>query len=147
MSGPNRLPIEDDPELLAEYGRAFAWINLIEELLEQVILFKGKLNLIDRELASKLMKGKMLGQKIELSKSLLKPELITDLVLLSKKRNLLAHSAIGQEVHTSPDNQPIKGGFVVGEGESKQYLNIEFCKEVIELGQKLSSSLQKAFTE
>lgn len=42
MSG-NRIPIEGDEPLLSEYGRAFAWCNLVEQILEDVIRFKGGL--------------------------------------------------------------------------------------------------------
>ena len=86
MEGPNRLPIEDDRELLTEYGRAFAWINSIELILEQLIIFKGNFDLIDKDLREKLIERKMFGQKIELATTLLEPELITELRLLNKKR-------------------------------------------------------------
>jgi hypothetical protein len=145
MEEPNKLPIEDDRELLTEYGRAFAWINSIELILEQLIVFKGNFHLIDKDLREKLIEKKMLGQKIELATTLLEPELIKELRLLNSKRTFLAHNAIVQEIHFSSDGEQKIGNYVVGTGEKREILTIDFLLDIIKLAQSLSTKLHNAF--
>ena len=142
----NKLPIENDSELLLEYGRVFAWINLIEFLLEELIIFKGKLNLIDGGLRKKLLERKMFGQKIELADRLLEPEIIKKLKTLNKKRILLAHNITAQEVKISNGEQR-EGEYVIGQGNKKEILTKEFLLEITTLAQSLSIKLHRSFID
>jgi len=139
-----KLPIEDDKDLLVEYGRVFAWINSIEMMLQQLICFKGNLHLIDKTLKEKLLGRKTLGQKIEIAIGLIDPELITELRLLNEKRVLLAHNATAQELYLS-DKEQKKGNHVIGIGEKQQILTVNFLHEITELAQSLSVKLHGAF--
>src|SRR5579863_6378967 len=90
----NSLPIENDKELLMEYGRAFAWFSLVEVYLEILIWNKGKLANSERGMIEKLLKNKTLGNKIFLVKDFLDDQLKKDLKELNQNRNTLAHSSI-----------------------------------------------------
>lgn len=146
MSEMAQISIEDNPELLTEYGRAFMLINIVDLLLEEVIIFRGRVNLVETEVRKKLMKGKMLGQKIELSSSLLEPDVLIKLKLLKDKRNLLAHSFVGEEVNLA-DTKEKTEKYVIGVGEEKQSLTLDFMSEIIRLAQSLCIELRKALVK
>ena len=85
------LPIERKPEILQEYGRAFACINLVESGINTVLSHKGKFSQADPELTLILFDQMMLGQKIGLAQKFLSKKLVSDLWKLNEKRVLLAH--------------------------------------------------------
>lgn len=144
MQNPG-LPIESDRELLAEYGRTFAWITLIEYLLEQYFLYKSKLLTIDPETRQKLMRGKMLGQKIDLAKHLLPDKMVADLKRLNEYRVTLAHGVISQEVLINGVIQQ-DGGFVVDNKKGERLtLDKGLTDKVIKLAQEISSELHSLF--
>lgn len=60
------LPIKKNDALLKEYGRAVAWISMIEDSLTLLTYFKGKLNKANGILINNLFEKKTLGQKIVL---------------------------------------------------------------------------------
>lgn len=135
-----KLPIENDRELLASYGLAFAWINLVELYLEQLIIFKGKLNLVDSKIREKVIAKKTLGYKIDLASSLLNPTLKKKLVLLNERRTLLAHNAIESEVHFD-NGKPKVMGYWIGYGSKHQPLTLYTTGNIIELAQSISLEL------
>ncbi len=143
MSGTS-IPIEDDRELLAEYGRAFAWFNLVEYMLGNVITFRGRLNLADPKLVKNLTAKTTLGGKISLaSKSdLILPttkKLLEELVTL---RNELAHGVVSEQVFLENPQQKTGKYVVSGHGGDKP-LTQEILKESVVLSQKLCDALHK----
>lgn len=138
------LPIESNQEVLTEYGRAFAWINSTEFMLEQVILYKGKINLLDEALRKKIIGGKTLGQKIELSSSIVDTGLVKKLKSLNQKRVVLAHGVLGQKV-TITSKEIITGDHTAGKGDKVLVLSIESLKEVIDLARSVNSELLALF--
>lgn len=143
MSGPS-IPIESDPELLAEYGRAFAWFNLIEYVLGNVITFRGKLNLADPKLAKNLIDKTTLGGKITLaSKSdLILPSTKKLLEKLVRMRNELAHGVVSERL-SMENPQKRTGQYIVSGSNGDKPLTKEVLKESIELSQNLSGILRK----
>jgi hypothetical protein len=90
------LPIEEHPDLLQEYGRAFAYLNLLENTLKNFLIIKRGLNNGNDILrANKQFDSKMMGEKIELAKSFLNDQIIAELENLNNKRKLLAHGITG----------------------------------------------------
>ncbi len=138
------LPIESNPELLVEYGRAFARINTLEYLLEELIIVKGGLGSVKKDLREKLVNKKMLGQKIELAATLLEPTLISKLRSLNDKRILLAHNATAQEINNSGDEQK-PGNYVIGIGEKQEILTNKFLSDISNLAQELLVDFHAAF--
>lgn len=93
-----KLEIENNPKLLTEYGRAFAWINYVEILLRIVIEGLGGFYKLKYQLENKILNEKTFGQKIELAKYILEPDLIKNLNELKKDRNILAHGIIEENI-------------------------------------------------
>ncbi len=87
----------------------------------------------------------MFGQKIELATTLLEAELITELRLLNKKRTFLAHNAIIQEINYSSSGEQKVGNYVVGMGEKREILDVNFLLEIIKIAQSLSTKLHSTF--
>lgn len=84
------LPIEHNKDLLLQYGRAFAWINLVDNALTGLIVYK----LIKEEEVwefSKKVSKKMMGKKIELLKPVVEEALYSKLSELNERRIKLAH--------------------------------------------------------
>ena len=146
MSRKNKLPIENNEGLLLEYGRAFAWINLIEYVLGELIYFKGNLNLANPKLAKKLLEKKTFGAKIELSRIFLDVSIVRQLETLNKKRVTLAHSAVSEKRNS--DNVAKKTGRYIIQYNNKEIsLTKNFLKEIVELAQNLSLKLHAEFTK
>lgn len=140
----NKLVIENNKELMTEYGRAFAWINFVEFYLEHAISTIGKLNLIDKNLKERLLSGKTLGQKIEIAKSILDPKLIEKLSSFNKKRNLLVHSVVSQEF-SFKEGKPHLGKHVIGIGDKIQHLDVQFLQSFIDSAQQIQSEISGLF--
>lgn len=94
------LNIEKYPKMLQEYGRAIAWINVVEEYLKYVILtivtFPGSYT---QEILSEILDDMMLGKKITLIEKIKKEKLfptkiIKDLRKLNDRRIVLVHGDI-----------------------------------------------------
>jgi hypothetical protein len=91
---------DDNPDLLLEYGRAFAWLNSVESILNFVIwsylthavTIKITGGIHDESgIVNQMMDDMMLGKKIKLLEKVLNKELIKDLWELNESRILLAH--------------------------------------------------------
>lgn len=134
------IPIEDNRELLAEYGRAFAWFNLVEAFLGEVIAFQGKLGAANPKLIEKLMRGKTLGAKIDLASVLVSPETKEMLDRLVQLRNELAHGVVSEEV---PMNNPTQrtGKYVVSHKSGTSPLTLETLRDAVSLSQDISQAL------
>lgn len=88
-----KLPIEDYPDLLQEYGRAFAWINVVEFTLDNFLLWKIRPKETDSKITRRMLDKMTLGKKISFvsEKGYLKEEIIKDLWELNRFRISLAH--------------------------------------------------------
>lgn len=145
MEEEAKSPIENNPELLLEYGRAFYCINWVEFLLEKLILSRGKLNLIDSEIRKKLIDRKTLGQKIELSSSLLEVGLVEELKFLNEKRNLIAHGTVSKVLasfNTKINQVEIQpGDYLLGNNGKKEIITSDSLKEISKLAKSVASKL------
>ncbi len=90
------------------------------------------------------MKNKTLGQKIELSTSLIPSTLSSDLRLLNEKRIILSHSVIGEKVDISNPQQKT-GDYVMQHNTQEHSLTISFTDKVIELAQSINSQIHTEF--
>ncbi|MFA6528152.1 MAG: hypothetical protein WCT46_01270 [Candidatus Gracilibacteria bacterium] len=138
----SKLPIENHPELLQEYGRAIAWFNMAESYLNMVLLVKGGLIKSNVKLVNQILDGMMVGKKISLAGTFLRDELIKKLWKLNSNRVLLAHGVTGEKVPS--DNPKFKTGQFSIQHNQKDYpFTKEILAETINLAKELSVELHK----
>ena len=134
------IPIEIDRELLAEYGSAFAWFNLVEDSLGEVIYFRGRLSKIDPKLADKLIGGKTLGAKIQLASIYIEPKTIEKLKKLNTYRIELSHGVVSETVDLGNPNQRTRNYFLTHKNKDIP-LTHDRLSEAISLAKELSEFL------
>lgn len=138
----SKLPIEDYPELLLEYGRAFAWLNTTEEYLNSILLVKAGLTKANRKTVNQILDEMMIGKKISLAADFLPKDVIKSLWKLNDKRVLLAHGITGEEVPA--DNPTLKTGKVFLHHKEKRHtFTKEFLVGIINLARELSERLRQ----
>lgn len=138
----NKLPIEDYPELLLEYGRAFAWLNLSESYLNLILLVKGGLSHADNKTVTTILDEMMLGRKISLASEFLPKEIVKSLWKLNDNRVLLAHGITGEEAPA--DNPTLRTGKLsIQHKQRKQAFTKPFLTETTDLARKLSAQLHE----
>jgi hypothetical protein len=145
-NGGKKLPIENDTSLLTEYGRAFAWINLVEGLLEHVIYLKAGLNRADTKVINKLMNSKTLGMKIELASDLIDSNKIRKLRELNKFRIELSHS-ITAEQRSLGNATESTGTYILIHKKETIPLTIDYIRNITELSRDIVSDLHSSFTK
>lgn len=82
-----KLPIEDKPEELLEYGRAHAYLNQVDYLLGTLIDYNKR----RQKGFQHTCKGQTLGQKIKTNNQWIPKALLADLEDLNEKRRELSH--------------------------------------------------------
>ena len=127
------LPIENDPELLTEYGRAFAFINFVEFLLGEMILMRQKLYLGDKKERDKI-KDKTLGQQIKLAKGIIDSNILDEISKLNEKRKIMAHGVTVGGV----------GDFLIVHNKGNHPLNKKSIGEVITLARSCLGIMHEA---
>lgn len=141
MSNETRLPIESYPELMQEYGRAMAWINMIDYLLNLVIRVRGNLLNSDYELVGKILDDMIFGRKIAITENIIDSKIRKKLNTLNEKRLFLAHGITGEEVPA--DNPSQKTGKLIINHKKKQVLlDKDFLDDTTKIAQELSHQLQ-----
>lgn len=140
------LPIESYPELLTEYGRAFAWFNLAEYSLNIVMLVKGGLIKANVKMTNQLLDEMMFGKKIQLAKNFLDEAIIKKLWQLNDKRLILAHGVSGEK---APINNPTlkTGNIVIGHKQKEHVLDKKFLADAIKLAKEISEILRQEITK
>lgn len=141
-----KIPIEENPELLTEYGRAFAWINMIEMLVEHLITYGGKPRLPKIAADNQLMWGKTLGQKIDLIETIIPSDLIAKLKALNEKRIILAHGKTSKKVATVGGKVMLNTHLIEHKGKAHE-LTMPFLNEITEQCKKLSANLMATLAE
>lgn len=129
------LPIEAFPDLLFEYGRALAWINMAEFELNLLIKVKTKLIRADHEIVDNLLDDMMIGKKISLAQQFLSKKLISDLWELNNRRLLLAHGLSGQNMNT--------GELSIKHKKVEQQITKPYLEETTKKAQLVSEELEK----
>lgn len=142
----NSLPIEKDRDLLAEYGRAFAWLNLVESYLDRLLIVQGKTSATHPSVMKKLMENKTFGAKVGLSQDLIDDQLYKDLNTLNTKRNILAHSSIGERVVIGNNVHLPTGQFWVNHKNREHQLSKESLNEIIVLAEDACKRIHKTIT-
>ena len=122
------IPLEDNQELLIEYGRAFGWINMVEFMVENLIRFKGKLPQTSLGTNKDDLADKVLGKKIPLLENI-DSEIIDRLRKLNKKRIVLAHGVVGVMVKDK-DGKTINVGFTIEHKGVEHNLTIGFLRSI-----------------
>lgn len=136
----NKLPIEDYPDLLLEYGRAFAWLNLSESYLNLILLVKGGLTHANAKTVNQILDEMMLGKKISLASEFLPQDIVKRLWKLNNHRVLLAHGITGEEAPA--DNPTLRTGEIsIQHKQKKQEFTKPFLNETIDLARELSEQL------
>lgn len=138
----SKLPIEDCPELLLEYGRAFAWLNLAESYLNLILLVKAGLAKANGKTVNHILDEMMIGKKISLAAGFLPKDIVKSLWKLNNNRLLLAHGITGEEV---PDDNPTlrTGKFSIHHKQKRHDFSKEFLTETINLAKELSEKLHQ----
>ena len=138
----NKLPIEYYPELLLEYGRAFAWLNIAEAYLNLILLVKAGLAKANGKTVNQILDEMMIGKKISLAADFLPKGIIKSLWKLNNNRLLLAHGITGEEAPA--DNPTLKTGKMFLCHKQKRYnFTKEFLTETANLAKELSERLHQ----
>lgn len=134
------LPIEKDEKLLTEYGRVFAYINIVEGNLDIFISCQSGL-MTDGKIIYKILDELMIGKKINIAKKFLSKDLIKKLWRLNDNRILLAYGVVSEEV---------SGNIAIGTGKlsinhkhKKTPFDISFLEETFELARETLDELQE----
>jgi len=137
---PNKLPIEDYPDLLKAYGCAMAWINMVDFQLNLAIRVKGKFLTADYSVVKKIFDDMLFGRKIALTENLFDSTLRKNLDNLNKRRLFLAHGISGEEVPASnPQNRT--GKIVISHKHKEEVLNIDYLEATVTLARQISQQL------
>ena len=123
------IPLEDNQELLIEYGRAVGWINMVEFIVENLIRFKGRPPQTNLETTKDALANKTLGQKIPLLEKIIDPSTIDKIKELNRKRIILAHGVAGVLVKNK-DGKTTNIGFTIEHQGVEHTLTPEFLKEI-----------------
>ena len=87
-----KLTIEDDEEILKNYGLATALYSTADYLLGEFIRLEGGLSNSNQEIVNYFLDNKTFGPKIDLAKKLITDEkLKTEMDIGVKDRKILAH--------------------------------------------------------
>lgn len=138
----SRLPIEDYPELLLEYGRAFAWINITEDHLNSILIVKAGLGKANGKTVTQILDDMMIGKKIRLASDYLPKDIEKRLWQLNDCRLLLAHGTTGEEAPA--DNPLLKTGKLTIQHKHKKCdFSKTFLNETITLSKQISEELHQ----
>jgi len=138
----SRLPIEDYPELLLEYGRAFAWLNITEDHLNSILIVKAGLGRANGKTVTQILDDMMVGKKISLASDYLPKNTVKRLWQLNDRRLLLAHGTTGEEVPA--DNPSLKTGKLsIQHKQQKCDFSKPFLNETITLAKEIAEELHQ----
>lgn len=135
-----KIPLEDNPLLLLEYGRAHAWINQVDYLLGVLIDCSKK----RQKVFKKSCQGQTLGQKIQENKFLIHPSLEGDLNKFNEKyRRILAHHGFIMIMDMDSDDRTIRPSTIKDTGKdiSLDVIDEDLLKETTKLSRKLAKRL------
>jgi len=133
------LPIEEHPEILQEYGRALAYINLVEALLENIIRFS--LDTKQPEFLDKIFSEMMLGKKINTAESIIGKDVTKDLWKLNKARITLVHGVTG--IREKDDGSIRKGDLYIWHKSEIKPLTKDYLTKTTEKAKIILSELFK----
>ena len=134
------LPIENDEKLLTEYGRVFAYINIVEGNLDLFIGCQFGV-MTSHKIIYNILDELMMGKKINIAKEFLSKDLIKKLWRLNDARILLAHGVVIEEA----SGNPIVGtGKLLINHKHKEYpFDMQFLGETFELAKETLDELQE----
>jgi len=134
-----KLPIEDNPEELLEYGRAHAYLNQADDLLGTFIDFQKK----RKKAFHNTCKGQTLGQKITNNKKWIPLALLADLEIFNEKRRELSHH--GFIFFLDPESNSMRPATIIERHNMIKVDNIylEDLDKIVKLGTKLIEALLK----
>ncbi|PIZ93866.1 MAG: hypothetical protein COX82_01830 [Candidatus Magasanikbacteria bacterium CG_4_10_14_0_2_um_filter_41_10] len=140
----NKLPIEEYPELLTEYGRAFAWLNSMEDYLNIILLIKGRFQHIDVSLKNTILDEMMMGKKITLCEPYLSNtgKLVSKLRQLNDDRVLLAHGITGEQVDIKAP-MVNTGNILIMHKQKQHPFTEEFLQSICQRARDISIELHK----
>lgn len=140
----NKLPIEDYPKLLIEYGRAFACLNSMEMYLNLILLVKGKFQNVDVMLLNKILDEMIIGKKITLCEPYLSNtgKLVSKLRQLNDDRVLLAHGITGEQVDIK-DPMVNTGNILIMHKQKQHPFTEEFLQSICQRARDISVELHK----
>ncbi len=131
------LPIEAHLDILQEYGRALAWINMVEFELNLLIKIKSKLIHANSEIVDDILDDMMIGKKIRIAEKFINKKIINGLWELNNRRLLLAHGLSGENFDTGEisikhkkNEQPITKQFLEDTTEKAKQISEELFKEL-----------------
>lgn len=140
MNSPitSNLPIEDHPDLLQEYGRALACINIVEKMVNGLIKEKDT----TRDYVE--LEGKNFAPKIRDIKNnnWLEDNLVQRLFDLNDARVTLAHGISGEKV--DPSNPDIRSGKFVISHKGEKLFNKTWLEGISNEAKELTWELYKA---
>lgn len=134
------LPIESYPELLQEYGRAFALSNHVESTLDEVLLIKGGLASKNPAIGRAILDETLLGKKIKLAENILPSNLSSDLWKLNSQRILMAHGVASIDYAAQ---NPTSGTTVIVHKQEAHSFTVNSLKETSELARELRIKLMQ----
>ena len=135
------LPIEENDKLLIEYGRIFAYINIIEGNLDLFIICKSGLITTNNKMIDKILDELMMGKKINIVKESLSKGLIKKLWKLNENRILLAHGVVSKE--SSDDSVIATEKLIINHKHNKIPFDIQFLEKTFELAKETLDELQE----
>ena len=129
------LPIEEHLEIMTEYGRAFAYLNLLDSTLNLVLSTKGELRNAHMLMVNEILDEMMMGKKIKLAERFLSKNLIDNLWKLNDQRVLLAHGITGGgnelTIFHKRKAEPFTKAFLIKISESAKTLHDQIIQEII----------------
>ena len=131
----NILPIEAHQDLLQEYGRALAWINMVEFDLNWLIKIKGKLIEADFKIVDDILNDMMIGKKIRIAEQFIDKKIIADLGQLNERRLILVHGISGANKET--------GEMSIEHKKKEQPLTKKFLEDTTVKAKLISEELSK----
>jgi hypothetical protein len=131
----NILPIEAHPDLLREYGRALAWISMVEFDLNWLIKIKGKLIEADFKMVDDDLDNMIIGKKIKIAEQFIDKKIISDLWQLNDRRLILVHGISGANTET--------GEMSIEHKKKEQPLTNKFLEDTTEKAKMISEELSK----
>ena len=134
------LPIEKDEKLLTEYGRVFAYINIVEGNLDLFIIYKSGLMTGDK-IIYKILDELMMGKKISIAKEFLLKDLTKKLWRLNDNRILLAHGVVSEEASGNPIIGT--GKLSINHKQKKYSFDIKFLEETFKIAKETFEEIQE----
>lgn len=135
-----KLPIEKNEKLLTEYGRVFAYINIVEGNLDIFIECQSGL-MTDYKIIYKILDELMMGKKINIAQEFLSKDLIKKLWRLNDNRILLAHGVVSEESYDNSVNG--MGKLLINHKHKKAPFDMKFLEETFELAKETLDELQE----